>query len=175
MGWCLSPRLSPALLLKHMSMWTETQTGCPVMSPSTYFWQNLNKYPQFTFIPKQAQLWGLLLTRLANCMVVQDPYGCYRLDHDILKSWFWLEDTLAATIAALSHQLSFPLTVNIFTYLRKDVKYAWVQNQTLCNPMHTPCATVFPCYDQPFFYGFLLLGQVALPSHQHSQVQLPPQ
>ena len=91
-----------------------------------YFQQNLNKYPQFAFIPKQAQLMGPLLTRLANCIVVQDPHGHYNLDHNILKSWFWLEDTLAAAIAALSHQPPVLLMVNVFTYPRKDVKYTWV-------------------------------------------------
>ena len=91
-----------------------------------YFRHNLNKYPQFAFIPKQAQLVGPLLARLANCTVVQDPHGRYGLDRDVLKSWFWLEDTLAAAIAALSHRLSFPLTVNVFTYPRKDAKYARV-------------------------------------------------
>jgi hypothetical protein len=91
-----------------------------------YFRENLERYPQFAFIPKHPQLVGPLLARLANCTVVQGPHGRYGLDCDVLKSWFWLEDTLAAAIAALSHRLCFPLTVDTYSYPRQADRYARV-------------------------------------------------
>jgi len=80
---------------------------------------NLQKYPQFAFIPKNAQFVGPLLGRLAQNKVVQGSDGRYGLEPQLLASWKWLEDTLAAAISCLSAGLLLPMEVNFYPYPRE--------------------------------------------------------
>ncbi|KAI9452392.1 hypothetical protein HD554DRAFT_2032574, partial [Boletus coccyginus] len=77
---------------------------------------NLKKYPQFAFIPKDVQFFGPLLGRLARYKVEQRRDGLYALDSELLASWVWLEDTLAAAISCICSRIVLPMDVHFYPY-----------------------------------------------------------
>ncbi|KAH0825905.1 hypothetical protein J3R83DRAFT_7658 [Lanmaoa asiatica] len=80
------------------------------------FRRNLDRYPQFAFIPKDVQFIGPLLGRLSCFKVVQGKDGRYGMDPELLASWTWLEDTLSVAISCLSEGMLLPMQVQFYDY-----------------------------------------------------------
>ena len=81
-----------------------------------HFRRNLERYPQFAFIPKGVQFIGPLLGRLSRFKVIQGDNGRYGMEPEILASWIWLEDTLSAAISCLAAGSLLPMQIQFYDY-----------------------------------------------------------
>ena len=81
-----------------------------------HFHCNLERYPQFAFIPKGIQFIGPLLGHLSCFKVIQGDKGHYGMEPKILASWIWLEDTLSAAISSLAAGSLLPMQIQFYDY-----------------------------------------------------------